>query len=498
MHQPRSKRNVYLLVSLATWASALSTWPLQSAFAQTAPYAAIEKLLDSETAIVSWIDLKSLDLKATMSEMGLEEDTGLQSILDKAKELQLERVFVIGNGPALFGQIASEMALVIPCANPAIVRDGLLSLKDLRGLSHRTGAGLLFLALTESAIDSIAMAKDEPSPKLMQAIKSCSGATAIAVEIPSWLSSSFKGQINEDMSNHGFGFAARFLAEAQWLSTSGDFPPGAQQLQVRFSSSKACEQTIEMVDQYCLSHAMEAVKVQFAGDRASATVSTKTPLIRTMLNELKLLVETNRITTQMKQITLALYGFESKYGVCPPQSLTSKDGKPLLSWRVLLLPYLEQEALYQQFRLDEPWDSPNNIQLVDKIPTVFQALGSKGTAEGLTTFQAAMTKNSLMGKVGLPSKFASITDGTSNTVWLVESKLENSVPWTKPEDLVLDLNAPLAGIRIHGLKSIAVGLMDSSAIRLPANLDPKKLLELVSIDGGEVVDMNQLTTPAQP
>ncbi len=67
----------------------------------------------------------------------------------------------------------------------------------------------------------------------------------------------------------------------------------------------------------------------------------------------------------MKQLSLALHNFYDEHRCLPPQALLSKDGKPLLSWRVLLLPYLEGGELYKRFRLDEAWDSPNNLPLAN-------------------------------------------------------------------------------------------------------------------------------------
>ena len=74
----------------------------------------------------------------------------------------------------------------------------------------------------------------------------------------------------------------------------------------------------------------------------------------------------------MKQICLAMLNYEATYQSFPPAAI-EKDGKPLLSWRVAILPFLEEDALYKQFHLDEPWDSPHNLEVAKKMPSVFQS-----------------------------------------------------------------------------------------------------------------------------
>src|SRR5205807_620844 len=86
----------------------------------------------------------------------------------------------------------------------------------------------------------------------------------------------------------------------------------------------------------------------------------------------------------VKQIGLALYEFRQAHGRLPPAIVYDKDGTPLHSWRVLLLPYLEQDDLFRRFRLNEPWDSPANADLLPLIPKVYAA--REATAEPYTTY----------------------------------------------------------------------------------------------------------------
>ena len=74
----------------------------------------------------------------------------------------------------------------------------------------------------------------------------------------------------------------------------------------------------------------------------------------------------------LKQIGLAMHNYHAMHKTFPPAYTVDKAGKPLLSWRVLILPYLEQDALYKEFHLDEPWDSEHNRALIDRMPATYR------------------------------------------------------------------------------------------------------------------------------
>ncbi len=141
-----------------------------------------------------------------------------------------------------------------------------------------------------------------------------------------------------------------------------------------------------------------------------------------------------------------MHNYHDTYGRFPPAAVCGADGKPLLSWRVLLLPFIEGDELYKKFKLDEPWDSPHNIQLVTQMHPLYGPYRNKRTDDGMTYFRVFVGPGAAFeGMKGLT--FANFTDGTSNTFLIVEAW--DPVPWTKPEELTYDPNAPLP--RIEGL-----------------------------------------------
>jgi hypothetical protein len=140
----------------------------------------------------------------------------------------------------------------------------------------------------------------------------------------------------------------------------------------------------------------------------------------------------------LKQIGIAFHNFHDAH-LSFPIDLVAADGKPLLSWRVVILPLVGEEDLYKQFRLNEPWDSPHNKKLISKIPRVYAPLRVEAK-KGETFYQVFTGKNAVFvpGKLrNLPS----ISDGTSNTGLVFEGG--EPVIWTRPADMVFEANKPL-------------------------------------------------------
>ena len=165
-----------------------------------------------------------------------------------------------------------------------------------------------------------------------------------------------------------------------------------------------------------------------------------TALIKDALVPLREAAMRQQMANNLKQLGLAMHNHHDSTGMLPSMSTYDKDGKPLLSWRVHVLPFIDQEALYKQFKLDEPWDSAHNKKLIAKMPPLYATPGKASAIEGGTRIQAFVGKGAFFeGKRGL--RFADFTDGLSNTFMLVEA--EKEVPWTKPEDLTFDPEAKM-------------------------------------------------------
>jgi Protein of unknown function (DUF1559) len=145
----------------------------------------------------------------------------------------------------------------------------------------------------------------------------------------------------------------------------------------------------------------------------------------------------------LKQIGLAMHNYHAAYNKLPSPAITDADGKPLLSWRVAILPFIEEQALYEEFHLDEPWDSEHNIKLVEKMPQVYTD-PSYPLEPGKTVFQLAMgPEMAFTNDVEKPA-FRDFLDGLSNTIMAYESSMASADIWTKPPEPILDTDNPLA------------------------------------------------------
>jgi hypothetical protein len=191
---------------------------------------------------------------------------------------------------------------------------------------------------------------------------------------------------------------------------------------------------------------------------------------------------------RLKQIGLAIINCADTDNGTIPSNFADKDGKPLLSWRVAILPYIEETPLYKQFKLDEPWDSENNKKLVEKMPKLYAPVRVKAAA-GMTFYQTFSGKGTLFS--GKTSKYpASIPDGTSNTGLVFEAG--EPVIWTKPADLPFDAKKPLPklGGMFDGICNVV--MCDGEVKRLKKDADEDNLKRMITPADGDIVDFEKL------
>jgi hypothetical protein len=197
----------------------------------------------------------------------------------------------------------------------------------------------------------------------------------------------------------------------------------------------------------------------------------------------------NARMNRFKQIVLGIFNYESAKGSFPAAASYSDEGKPLLSWRVLILPYVDQVGLYKEFHLDEPWDSDHNRKLIERMPDIYADpdLTVRTTLEkGRTTYVLPVGKGMIFESKELPS-LRGVTDGTSNTILTVEVVPERAVIWTQPADWEVDLNKPLEGITRNDREFFTVGMADGSVRIMPKATKESEFKALLTRAGNEPI-----------
>jgi hypothetical protein len=207
----------------------------------------------------------------------------------------------------------------------------------------------------------------------------------------------------------------------------------------------------------------------------------------------------------LKQIGLGIHNYNDATNELPGNSYGA-DGKPLLSWRVHILPYVEYDNLYKQFKLDEPWDSPNNMRLLSQMPVVYLSptdpRGStnktyyRGFASPGAIFEKRANRNPAGAVIGGPAfefkkkdafNLGALKDLPSETLLLVEAG--DPVEWTKPDDLDASPGKPFPKLGGVPWKSnrVQVLMADGTTRQIRPDLPETTLRALVTHSGGETI-----------
>jgi len=141
---------------------------------------------------------------------------------------------------------------------------------------------------------------------------------------------------------------------------------------------------------------------------------------------------TSACMVNLKLISLALSAYEMRFGCLPPAHVVDKQGRPMHSWRVLILPELGEANLYAQYRFDEPWDGPHNRLLASRMPQVYACPG-RGGPSSMTSYVAVVGPQTAW-PGDRPLRLAEITDDPARTLLIVETA-DGSIPWMAPRDL---------------------------------------------------------------
>jgi prepilin-type processing-associated H-X9-DG protein len=191
----------------------------------------------------------------------------------------------------------------------------------------------------------------------------------------------------------------------------------------------------------------------------------------------------------LKQIGLALHNYHETYNAFPPAFVADKDGKPMHSWRVLILPYLGEQSLYNEYNFAEPWDGPGNRELLARIPQVYVCPSRLAAIPKTNTAYAGVLGEHCAFRGSQPVRMAEITDGRSNTL-IVGEATNSSIPWMKPEDIDITTHPALGaagGFSSHHPGGAHFLMCDGAVRYLSQSIAQQTLDALYTRDGNEQV-----------
>ncbi len=233
---------------------------------------------------------------------------------------------------------------------------------------------------------------------------------------------------------------------------------------------------VKIVEQFAAD--MKKVKVEVDGDIVKTSFQTKPDgdiigsAFVEAVQKIRTAANMAMARSNLRQIGIAMNNWEAQTLNLPQPAIYDKNGKPLLSWRVAILPYIEENNLYQQFKLDEPWDSDNNKKLLEKMPKLYATPGADLKDKSLTYYKVFVGKDAIFDHTRKVS-LAQIPAGTSNTIMCIEAF--DPVPWTKPEDIPFNPKKPLPKLTGPFKNAINVLMADCHVLSVPKDIDEKRL-----------------------
>jgi prepilin-type processing-associated H-X9-DG protein len=240
--------------------------------------------------------------------------------------------------------------------------------------------------------------------------------------------------------------------------------------------------------------AVKAARITNEENTPAATLTAKAdldfaPVLQELFGKTGMARDRMMDANNLKQIGLAMHNYLDTYQAFPPSALVGRKGKPMLSWRVMILPYIEQDALYKKFKLDEPWDSAHNKKVFDEnpMPRVYLAPGGTAKADEKKTHYQGFVGNGAFFDLIQGAKVGDLRDGFSNTLMVVTAK--TPVPWSKPDDVEFDPKKDPRDLLLFVNDVCNVGFADGSVRAISKKTPADTWRAVITRAGGETIDL---------
>jgi hypothetical protein len=382
-------------------------------------------------------------------------------------------------------------------------------------------------ASTEDALKACLAQQDRPVTKgpLAQAIKQAGGKDHLAggFAIPQQVRDQFKGQIEalprvaDALDIQSLWVVGNFSGKDLQVELTGEYPSSDKAKagkeaadSLKFMAGLFLGQLGDPALAGAANNFLKSLTISQSGSnvvvKASGPVDVKQlggpDMVKALLDGAAggLTPGLREAMNNLSQITMALHNYHDSMGGFPTSVWVNWQNNQQYSWRVALLPYLEEVELYNKIIENGAWDSPANRELAARMPKVFQVPG-KPAGPGKTFYQAFAGPDTMFGPLSVPPlppgippprghRILEIKDGTSNTLAIVEGA--EAVDWMKPgSDILFEPGPqgfPVAKLANHWRGNIFIGaFFDGSVHTIPRKIDPKVLQALITHSGGEVI-----------
>jgi hypothetical protein len=442
----------------------------------------IAPFVEEETTIVAHVDLARVDVEATIDFAarlaGLPASTVARAkqeatlLFKKAKEAGVKELYFV------VAHSSDGNRGVLPTAHVVIPVSSATDIKAIRAILQR---GDSFGRATQDVFvfplpEGVPPPERQPGdfravarPELVTAFEAA-GDSAVQVVLipPPYAARVIEAVMPRFPDDLGGGPTTALTRGVSWAALGLDLPPRpAVRLTIQSADAAAAEALRDKLAELLrlagkrsevriavpkFDEVAAAIVPKVEGDRLVLVLNEQNEGIGRLVSLLTPPIEAARAAAMrmksmnnLRQIAIGMFKYyESGKNHFPLPASVGKDGKPLLSWRVHILPYLGEGELYRQFHLDEPWDSPHNRTLIEKMPEAYRLPMSK-SGPGQTNYLLPVGNGAAF-EADKPTRVNDITDGTVNTVMVVEVDDNHAIVWTKPEDLAFDPKDPTKGL----------------------------------------------------
>ena len=504
MHRP--------LTSLCTLLLAMIAGPLTMAADESD---ALATLMDETALAVARIDITSDEPAATFASLAFggqlnpSQSTEWPNVFRKLLSAAgVKHVFLILQVPYQLRSRSQQLSVDALCVIPADNDENAEQLAKLPGLadkSMRVATRGRYCLLGPADLVTSALAGNHPARAAIEpAVAAAGDAPLVLVVAPSADQRQVLSALLPELpAEQGGNLLRVWIGEAEWTTMAFD-PDRSFRLVVQTTSPQNAASLSGSFDAFFsgavariraingrpvhMSPLLAALEKRVEDDEVVLSVDLqKLPAgdnpFRQAADSALIALNRRHAMQHLKTIGIAMQNHHDVYKRFPDAAIRDAAGKPLLSWRVRLLPFLDQTALYKEFRLDEPWDSQHNRKLIERMPDVFRI--APGLAPGKTCVELPIGAATAWPE-GRGLAIRDFTDGTSNTILAVETDDEHAVIWTQPSDLTYDPANPVAGLGGHFGEGFLALSADGAAHFLSRDTKPEKLRPLFTPAGEEL------------